>query len=282
MFDDDDPDDSTLTLIVESKKFFSSKPQFKPKTIKLFKSINDKSLKSCLIIRDQLVKSDQEIEKIEEANLPTISQIIPLQSIKTEYKPFEKRRELQSTYDLFFVDDAVLNTMPNSLGKIFYESSKYPLPLRVTTSTNNKELSLTTLSNQLEKLLSSTSYLPPQGTTVSIKIGYINDDFTLDDLNKNINAVASSFDLNTIKSIMLKTPNSPALPLYYTDKLYDEGDILVETKKEETSNGDELSAFEKGLLELGDAETVAKIIGKKLGEKKRKIVAKGKVSKSRK
>lgn len=282
LFDDDDLDDSTLTLIVESKKFFSSKPQFKPKTIKLFKSINDKSLKSCLIIRDQLVKSDQEIEKIEEANLPTISQIIPLQSIKTEYKPFEKRRELQSTYDLFFVDDAVLNTMPNSLGKIFYESSKYPLPLRVTTSTNNKELSLTTLSNQLEKLLSSTSYLPPQGTTVSIKIGYINDDFTLDDLNKNINAVASSFDLNTIKSIMLKTPNSPALPLYYTDKLYDEGDILVETKKEETSNGDELSAFEKGLLELGDAETVAKIIGKKLGEKKRKIVAKGKVSKSRK
>ena len=64
--------------------------------------------------------------------------------------------------------------------------------------------------------------------------------------------------------------------------MYDEGDILVETKKEETSNGDELSAFEKGLLELGDAETVAKIIGKKLGEKKRKIVAKGKVSKSRK
>ena len=124
--------------------------------------------------------------------------------------------------------------------------------------------------------------MPPQGTTVSIKIGYINDDFTLDDLNKNINAVASSFDLNTIKSIMLKTPNSPALPLYYTDKLYDEGDILVETKKEETSNGDELSAFEKGLLELGDAETVAKIIGKKLGEKKRKIVAKGKVNKSRK
>lgn len=278
---DDDSDDSTLTLIVESKKFFSSKPQFKPKTIKLSKSINDGSLKSCLIIRDQLVKSDQEIEKIEEANLPTISQILPLQSIKTEYKPFEKRRELQSSYDLFFVDDAVLNTLPNSLGKIFYESNKYPLPLRVTTSANNKELSLITLSNQLEKILSSTSYLPPQGTTVSIKIGYINGDFTHEDLNKNINAVASHFDLDAIKSIMLKTPTSPALPLYYTDKLYNEDDIFDEIKEEETSNGDELSAFEKGLLELGDADTVAKVIGKKLGEKKRAI-AKGKVSKSRK
>ncbi|KAI5968557.1 hypothetical protein CANMA_002302 [Candida margitis] len=277
LFGEDDAEDSTLTLIVESKKFFSSKPQFKPKTIKLSKSINDASLKSCLILRDQLVKSDEEIEKIEEANLPTISQILPLQSIKTEYKPFEKRRELHSSHDLFFVDDAVLNTMPFSLGKIFYESNKYPIPLRVTTSSNNKELSLTTLSNQLEKLLASTSYLPPQGTTVSIKIGSINDEFSLEDLNKNINAVASSFELNTIKSIMLKTPNSPALPLYYTDSLYDEDDILVETKERETFKGDELSAFEKGLLELGDAEMVAKAIGKKLGEKKKEKV-KGKVN----
>ncbi|KAI5964552.1 CIC1 [Candida theae] len=280
LFDDEDSDDSTLTLVVESKKFLSSKPQFKPKSIKLFKSINDASIKSCLIIRDQLVKSDQEIEKIEEANLPTVSQILPLQSIKTEYKPYEKRRELHSSFDLFFVDDAVLNTMPTSLGKIFYQTSKYPLPVRVSTSGNKKELSLTTLSNQLQKALSSTSYLPPQGTTVSIKIGSINDEFTLEDLNKNINAVASSFNISTIKSIMLKTATSPALPLYYTDKLYDEDDIFVETK-EETTNGDELSAFEKGLLELGDAETVAKVIGKKLGEKKR-AAAKGKVKKLRK
>lgn len=68
--------------------------------------------------------------------------------------------------------------------------------------------------------------------------------------------------------------------MYYTDKLYNEDDIFDEIKEEETSNGDELSAFEKGLLELGDADTVAKVIGK-IGREKEGH-SKGKVSKSRK
>ncbi|KAI3405177.2 CIC1 [Candida oxycetoniae] len=283
LFEDDDTSDRTAYLTIESKKFFSGKPQFKPKTIKLTKPIyNESDVKTCLIVRDEIVKSNGDIEKIEEASLNTLENILPVSVIKTNYKSFESRRQLYSEYDLFLVDDAVLNSMPKLLGKVFYKTNKIPIPIRVTTSSNNKELSLQTLKNQLEKCLHSTHYLPPQGTIISIKIGYISGDddgekdapvFSKEDLVKNINDVVSAFDIDTVKTIMLKTVTSPALPLFYTDKLYDEDlDVLKETPSdkevEKTSKGE--SAFEKTLLELADAQTVGKVLGKKLRDDKKK------------
>ena len=44
----------------------------------------------CLIIRDELVKSIDELNELENnQSLSQITQIIPLNSIKTEYKSFE-------------------------------------------------------------------------------------------------------------------------------------------------------------------------------------------------
>lgn len=67
---------------------------------------------------------------------------------------------------------------------------------------------------------------------------------------------------------MIKTDLSPSLPLYYAEKLYNDEDVLEENAKASKNTDDEqevrLSTFEKGLLELGDADEVAKIIGKKL------------------
>ena len=158
--------------------------------------------------------------------------------------------------------------MPNALGKIFYQSKKFPIPIKVSSLGSPKELSLVTLKNQVNKALSSTSYLPPIGTNISVKIGFINYDTK--DLIENINDVVKTLDINEIKSIHLKSTTSPALPLFYTDSLYSENDVAKEEEQE-------------GLLELGDAEEVAKVIGKKLGEKKKKNnkikPAKGKVSK---
>ncbi|KAI5956758.1 CIC1 [Candida jiufengensis] len=288
LFDEDEiNENNTLYLMIESKKFFSSKPQFKAKTIKLSKSLyNINNLKTCLFLRDQLVKTSEEIEKIENENLPTIKQILPLKSLKTEYKTFEKRRELRNDYDLFLVDDAILNTLPNVLGKVFFESNnKVPLPIRVTTSSNNSELSLVTLKNQLDKNLNSTFYLPPQGTVISVKVGHLANDnedseevqFTNEELISNITNVIQNFDINTIKTIMIKTGTSPAIPLFYTDKLFNDEDILddIVDGQDEIAK-DELTPFEKGLLQLGDLETVSKVLGKKLGEKKKKKEINGK------
>ncbi|KAK6464584.1 ribosomal protein L1p/L10e family-domain-containing protein [Scheffersomyces coipomensis] len=275
--DEDDDESKNLYLQINTKKFVSSKPQFKPKLIKLTHSIyNQEQLKTCLIIRDQLVTTSQQLEALENESLPTVSQILPLKSLKTEYKHYEKRRELYAKYDLFLVDDALLNLMPTLLGKVFYGNgnNKLPLPIRVTTSSNTKELSLVTLKNQLEKCLTSTAFLPPMGVNISIKIGSITESFKQDDLVQNLQDTLVAFDKDSLRSVMLKTNSSPSLPLFYAEKLYDEETDVIENVKaneaKEQTDGPKLSAFEKGLLELGNADEVAKIIGKKLNGKSKK------------
>lgn len=268
LFDDeDDEPKNNLYLQVNTKKFFSDKPQFKPKVIKLSKPIYDlDSVKTCLIIRDLLVTTSEQLEEIENANIPTLSQIYTLTQIKKEFKPFEKRRELYSSFDLFLVDDALMNLMPTALGKIFYGSSnnKSPLPIRVGSTSNSNQISITTLKNQVEKSLNSTYFLPPMGVNVSIKFGALSNDEDM--LFANLNDVLATFESDSIKSIMMKSTDSPALPLFYTDKLYSEADVAEDKQDKETKKSKEvrLTAFEQGLLELGNVDEATKIIGKKL------------------
>ncbi|KAK6202826.1 ribosomal protein L1p/L10e family-domain-containing protein [Scheffersomyces amazonensis] len=273
--EEDDDESKNLYLQINTKKFYSSKPQFKPKLIQLSHSIyNQDQLKTCLIIRDQLVTTSEQLETLENEDLPTISQILPLKSLKTEYKNFEKRRQLYSEYDLFLVDDALLNLMPTLLGKVFYGNgnNKIPLPIRVSSTSNNKEFSVVTIKNQLDKCLKSTAFLPPMGVNISIKIGSITDTYTQEDLVENLQDALLAFDKESLRSVSLKTSTSPSLPLFYAEKLYDEDTDVIENIKQTKSTkqeieGPKLSSFEKGLLELGDAEQVAKIIGKKLSTK---------------
>lgn len=270
---DNDEETKNLFLQITTKKYYSTKPNFKPKLIKLSNAIHNpesKSLKTCLIIRDQLITDPEQLEIIENASLPTLQQIVPLSALKTEYKHYEKRRQLYSEYDLFLVDDALLNSMPTLLGKVFYGNgnTKIPLPIRVTSTSNNKEFSITTIGNQLNKCLNSTFFLPPVGVNISVKIGSITSDFKKNQLVENLEDVLSHFDKDSLRSVMIKTDLSPSLPLYYAEKLYNDEDVLEDNTKVSKNTDDEqevrLSTFEKGLLELGDADEVAKIIGKKL------------------
>ena len=86
--------------------------------------------------------------------------------------------------------------MPNTLGKVFYSkgssNDKIPIPIKVTSTTtgsqtNGKQLSIVTLTNQLNKVLNNTYYLPPIGNNITIKIGKLK--FDNNDLIANINDV---------------------------------------------------------------------------------------------
>lgn len=269
LFDDEDEEERNLYLQVINKKYFLKKPQFKPRLLKISNSLYDLAdTKTCLVLRDQLVSKEEQVEALEEAKLPTLTKILPLKTLKAEFKPYEKRRQLYLDYDLFLVDDALLNLMPTLLGKIFYsnKSSKVPIPIRVTSATKPKELSLETLKNQLEKSLASTAYLPPIGVSVSVKVGMLNNNFSVKQLAANILDSMAFFDKESSRAILLKSSSSPSLPLFYTEKLYSDEDLIHdnETVDKKDDTGVRLTAFEKGLLDLGDTEIVSKIIGKKL------------------
>lgn len=273
LFEQEEEEDPGRDILVgvTSKKFFSDKPNFKPVIIRLTKPALDvENLKTCLIMRDRMISTEAELAAVENANLPTLTKILTLRELKTDYKQYEKRRQLFSEYDLFVADDATLNSLPTTLGKAFYArgNRKLPIPLSVTEH-RGKEFNLAALKENLTNVLTSTWFLPPVKDMTSIRVGAINKNFTIEQLVQNVQDVVSSFDINTITSISVKARSSPSLPIFYAEKLYvDENtDILENVKEQEAVNED--SAFEKGLLELADADTVTKILGHELKKSKK-------------
>lgn len=263
LFDDDtDGNESDLFVTLSTKKFYSEKPNFKPKQVKLTNSFRS-DYKTCLIVRDNLITSNDQLETIESSNIPSLAKIYTLTQIKTEFKPFEKRRQLAADFDLFLADDAVINSLPSALGNAFYERSKAPVSIRVTSTKNKKELSVQTLINQFEKALSSTSFLPPVSNNVVVKAGVI-DLLTEEQLVQNVQDVVKFFDEKLVASIFVKTRYSPALPIYYTDKIYSSEDVVENNPAAVVEEEDEDIAYEKGLLELADSEEVAKVLGREL------------------
>lgn len=261
---------------VEAKKFFTDKGNIKPKLIPVPKSLQKENpkLTVCLLVRDGLITSEEQLRSIEEAKVPFLLKIVPLADLKTMYQPYDKREELLAEYDCFVVDDAILSSMPSVLGKIFYSSAKFPRPVKPVTS--GKKFHPFTLANQINKVLLSAAYLCPVGPKVTINVGTLGPYFTQDELIANIEPVLQHFSPEKLVSVSLSIPGSPSLPLFYADKIYDDADVL-ENAPEKTDENDE-DVYTQAMLELADEETVAKLLGKK-GRKAKKTKDTGRVEK---
>ncbi|KAF8004298.1 hypothetical protein HF325_001746 [Metschnikowia pulcherrima] len=256
LFEDEDQSEENSDLVLK----FQLK---EPKLISLakpYKNIHG-NIRTCLFLRDQFITSEEEVEKIEAAQIPTLAKILTLTQLKTIYKPFEKRRELLNEYDMFVVDDAILSSMPSTLGKTFYQTRKFPVHVRVASTKSPKELSHQTLTNQINKVLASTAFLPP--------------------------AVLKHFDQKQLVTVGLQAADSPVLPLYYADKIYEDSDVLENVvDKDAAEESDSEDVYTKALLELADENTVKQVLGKKMNAHKKKhpkaktAKSEGKVSKA--
>lgn len=281
-------DEATLSkrlyVEVQKKKFFSRKADIKARFIELPKphleAGPDEELKTCLFIRDHFITDEDKLLQVEQAGIPTLSKIFTLTQLKTLYLTFEKRRQLYLEYDLFVVDDAILSSMPATLGKIFFNNdiTKFPVSIRVASTKNDKELSLKTLENQVKKALSSTAYMKPVDTTILLPVGSLN--FTREDLISNVYAVLKEFDVKELKTVGIKSKDSPVLPLFYTDKIYDDSDVIKDDEVDKAAEvKEDEDAFTKALLELGDEDEVKKALGKEMKKRKKSRVPSSKVSK---
>lgn len=54
----------------------------------------------------------------------TSFQIVPLKSLKLEYKPHEAKRNLSNMYDIYLADERIVRLLPPILGKNFYGRKK--------------------------------------------------------------------------------------------------------------------------------------------------------------
>jgi len=52
------------------------------------------------------------------------NKVIGVTKLKKKYKPYEAKRQLCNSYDIFLSDDRVIPILPKLIGKSFYEKKK--------------------------------------------------------------------------------------------------------------------------------------------------------------
>ncbi|OKL55383.1 hypothetical protein UA08_09356 [Talaromyces atroroseus] len=262
--DDSDTEESSTTnelvwLIMTTKKHVVDKNRLKPGKISIPHSMNkSSSLNICLITADPQ-RSVKDI--IADPAFPStlssrITRVIGLTKLRERYKSFESRRQLLAEHDVFLADDRIIMRLVETLGKIFYQSSKRPIPIRIekidkvdgkrvkNKSPKAKEersanfASPLVVAKEIEKALNSAPvYLAPS-TSTAVRVG--TSGLAPEQLVENVQAVVNGLTekfitkgWRNVKAIHIKGPTTMALPIWLADELWlEETDVLEKTEEE--------------------------------------------------
>ncbi|GMI99339.1 hypothetical protein like AT3G58660 [Hibiscus trionum] len=205
-------EDELLYLIVSLKKI----PQNRVNPIKvplphpLIDPSSD-SAELCMFIDDRPksgLTKDAASKKIKSENIP-ITKLIKLSKLKTDYQPFEAKRKLCDSYNMFFADKRIIPLLPRLLGKQFFKKKKIPVPVNL----NHKNW-----KEQIEKACSSAMLFLGSGTCCVVKVAKLSlsKKEIVENVVAAINGIAEVVPSKwgSIRSFHLKLPDSLALPVY--------------------------------------------------------------------
>ncbi|KAJ5577699.1 uncharacterized protein N7459_006663 [Penicillium hispanicum] len=285
---DDSEDEDTPThneavwLILTTKKHVVDKNRLKPGKISLPHTLNSSpSLSICVITADpQRGFKDVVADPTFPQELSSrIDKVIGFSKLKARYQSFESRRQLLSEHDVFLADDRIITRLVPTLGKIFYKSSKRPIPIRIAEiekvdgkrvkkdpkkkpAKEERSASFAApliVAKEIERTLKCTPVQLAPSTTAAIRIG--SSKFTADQLSENIAAVVNgmtekfvSKGWRNIKAIHVKGANTMAVPIWLASELWvEDADVVEETaeiegaknSKKRKSAGDEKLLEEK-------------------------------------
>lgn len=289
--DSDEEINQNLQLIaVNNESFTGSIKQFKLKLVdvphsiyKLQKENSDVSLKPfkiLLILKDgdqNKITEDELFDSLNESGI-TIDEIITPNELKTTYKAFEKRRAFVQDFSLIIVDDNIITALPKLIGgKAYDKLSTTPIPIKIY---QKKEFNKTTLINSIKKIyLNKLPIKLPRGTTLNIHLGNI----TWGEQNEfveNIKSVANwILKEYNIKTLLLKSNNSPVLPLYFdktvlpsskSGKSDDEKSVEIDNTIEIDGIKVEMTNFEKQLLEIANPNELSTVFAKNIKDAKKR------------
>ncbi|QKX59761.1 uncharacterized protein TRUGW13939_06903 [Talaromyces rugulosus] len=255
-------------LVVTTKKHVADKNRLKPGTITIPHSLNSSpSLSICVITADpqRAVK-----EIVADPTFPStlssrITKVIGFTKLRQRYKSFESRRQLLAEHDVFLADDRIITRLVETLGKIFYKSSKRPIPIRIEQidkvdgkrvkkdakkkiskdERNATFASPIVVAKEIEKALNSAAvHLAPAATT-ALRIG--SSGMTPQQLTENVGAVVNGLTekfitkgWRNVKAIHIKGPTTMAMPIWLASELWvDETDVLenVENESKQIEDG---------------------------------------------
>ncbi|KAI9045458.1 uncharacterized protein KD926_008885 [Aspergillus affinis] len=262
---DSDEEDSpmhneAIWLVLTTKKHVVDKNRLKPGKISIPHSLNaSSSLSVCLITADpqRAVKNIVADSSFPEHLTSRIDKVIGFSKLKTKYQSFESRRQLLSEHDVFLADDRIIMRLVNTLGKIFYKSSKRPIPIRIAEieKVDGKKVkkdpkqkskdddsafaSPAIVAKEIEKALSCAAVQLAPATTAAIRVG--NSKFTSQQLAENVEAVVKGLTekfitkgWRNIKALHVKGANTMAMPIWLASELWvDEADVVEPTPEDE-------------------------------------------------
>ncbi|CAL9048653.1 unnamed protein product [Musa banksii] len=207
-------DDEFLYLQLSLHRFPSNtksarvNPQLLPVPHPLF---SDHSSSLCLFFDDRSPSASASalLDRARELSL-SVDAAIGLSSLRSDYRPYEARRRLCDSHNLFFADRRIIPLLPRLIGKEFFRKRKAPLPL---------DLSRPGWPLQLRRCLNSAFFYPPsKGTCTVVKVGRAS--MTPEEVADNVNAIVEGAvehvpkGWGNVRSVLIKAAGSVALPVY--------------------------------------------------------------------
>lgn len=165
----------------------------------------------CLIVDDRpnsSLNSQAAKDKVKSEDIP-VSKVLSLSKLKSNFRPFEAKRKLCDSYDLFLADKRIVPLLPKLLGKHFYKKRKIPVPV---------DLSHKNWKEQIERACGSALLYLRTGTCSVVKVGKLS--MEKEQLVENVAAAIDGIvellpkKLAGIRSLHLKLLESLALPIY--------------------------------------------------------------------
>lgn len=211
----------------------------------------------CLIVDDRpgtTTPPSDEIKKLIKSQDIPISKVIKISKLKTNYKPFEAKRKLCDSYDLFLVDKRVVHLLPKLLGKEFFKKKKLPLGV---------DLGKKNLKGQVERALGSALFYIRTGTCCVMKVGRV--EMEKDEIVENVvDAISGAVERvpkkwDGVRSLHLKFCDSVALPIY---QAMPDVRLKIEGLKERREGGE--------VSEISDNDASGRKEDGKSGKKKKK------------
>ncbi|KAL5041825.1 hypothetical protein BDW71DRAFT_201093 [Aspergillus fruticulosus] len=256
-------------LVLTTKKHIVDKNRLKPGKISVPHSLNaSPALSICLITADpqRSVKNIVSDPSFPEHLSSRIDKVIGYSKLKDRYKSFESRRQLLSEHDVFLADDRIVMRLVNTLGKVFYKSSKRPIPVQLAQieKVDGKRVkkdpkqqqqqkrddedkvslfaSAAIVAKEIEKALNSAPVHLAPATTAAVRVGSSN--FTPEQLSENIEAVVKGLTdkfvtkgWRNIKALHVKGANTMALPIWLASELWVEETDVLEAVEDGEADG---------------------------------------------
>jgi len=221
-------------------------PKEKKIKLKLPHGIRHENMDVCLFVKD-LDKDERDYEPtvryiqdlLRKHNISSVSEIIPLKSLKTEYKPFEAKRNLSNAYDVFLADARITRLLPTYLGKHFYGKNKTPIQVNILSKK---------LKEDIDAVLDNSScVISGRGASSMAVVAtlHLGDDDVTENLISSVTQICAALPggAANIKQLSIKTPLSTSIPIYMDSGAPQAITIPKDADKKEVVEAEEISTL---------------------------------------